>query len=138
MNRDFVIASHHRLASGFKDTLEFIAGKQNNLTILDAYVDGKPVDEKVVSIMNSFPQDDEVVIFTDMTAGSVNQKFFPFIKRDHTHLIAGANLPIILSLVLEPKKDYLPADKVKRLVQAAKNELKYVNDLELNSDKDDE
>lgn len=85
MQRHLIIASHDRLALGFKQTIEFISGKQNNLHILTAYTDNKPIESKVSEIMNEIDPKNEVIILTDMLAGSVNQKFFLYKNRPHTY-----------------------------------------------------
>lgn len=47
MKRLIVIASHNHMASGVQSTLEFIAGKQKNVKAIDAYTDGKAIEDTV-------------------------------------------------------------------------------------------
>lgn len=100
MKRLIVIASHNHMASGVQSTLEFIAGKQKNVKAIDAYTDGKAIEDTVKELFDSIDENTEVVVFTDMMAGSVNQKFFPYRTRPHTHIITGMNLPAVLARVL--------------------------------------
>lgn len=94
MKRVLVTASHHRMADGIKDTLAFVSGDAQETIALSAYVDNQPIEEAVENLMNGFDEEDEVVILTDLTAGSVNQQFFKYRNRPHTHIVSGMNLPL--------------------------------------------
>ena len=73
-----------------------------------------------------------------MTGGSVNQKFFQFRSRPHTHIVSGMNLPLAFGLAMEPADDYMTADQVRMIVENAKQEIKYINDISLDGDDEDE
>lgn len=138
MQRHLIIASHDRLALGFKQTIEFISGKQNNLHILTAYTDNKPIESKVSEIMNEIDPKNEVIILTDMLAGSVNQKFFLYKNRPHTHIVTGMNLPLALAFVMESSDGYLSESYVRNMVEQAREQLIYVNDIDTSLDSKDE
>ena len=89
--RRFVIGSHHLLAHGLRDTLEFLTCKENIIDI-SAYVDDTDAEEQIAQVFASIAPEDEVIIMTDMLGGSVNQKFCPYMT-EHRHLISGINLP---------------------------------------------
>jgi len=88
--------------------------------------------------MTSFDDETEVVVLTDMTAGSVNQKFFAFRNRPHTQIISGMNLPLALGVAMEPANDYLQTERIKSLIEQAQAEITYVNDIQPEIDDDDE
>ncbi|WP_100486726.1 PTS sugar transporter subunit IIA [Sporolactobacillus pectinivorans] len=136
--RKIIIASHNKLADGMKKTLEFISGPKKNCIALSAYVNNKPIEDEIAEIIKKVPAEDELIIFTDMLAGSVNQKFFPYQERPHTHIISGMNLPIILAIVLSPENDYLTEDRVRQLITEARDQLVYVNDIKAEVSDDDE
>lgn len=138
MKRHIVIASHGKLAEGMTKTLEFIASKQTQLTVLTAYTDNQPIEKQVEDLMSQFVAEDEVIIFTDMLAGSVNQKFFPYRSRPHTQIVTGMNLPVILAATMEPADKYLTPEKMRELIQQAREQLVYVNDISVEDDDDDE
>ena len=50
MKRRFLIATHSTLAEGFAKTLKFFAGDDIDVTYINAYVDGKPIDKKLILI----------------------------------------------------------------------------------------
>lgn len=138
MKRNVIIASHSNMATGLADTLNFLSGGVENLTAIAAYVDGKPIDEAIENAMANVEQDDELFILTDMTGGSVNQKFFDYRTRPHTHVVSGMNLPLALALALEPQGDYVTDDRVREIVAGAQQEIKYINDLSFEEDDEDE
>lgn len=133
-----MLASHHKMAEGLKDTLEFISGGVQETIALSAYVDNSPVEEAVADIMNRFDAEDEVVILTDLTAGSVNQKFFPYRGREHTHIISGMNLPLAFQIAMESQDEYISAEHMREIVETSKMEMRYVNDIADDGDEDDE
>ncbi|MBL3531750.1 PTS N-acetylglucosamine transporter subunit IIBC [Companilactobacillus zhachilii] len=140
MKRHYVIASHSTFSAGMANALRFFAGDDLELTVLTAYVDNKPIDEQVKDIFDNIPEEDEVIVLTDLMGGSVNQKFFPYIYRQHTHVITGMNLSLAMAIVMEPVNDYLSADRIREIVEEAKKQLTYVNDVasEQVGDDDDE
>ena len=47
MKRILVTASHHKMADGLKDTLNFVSGGVQETIALSAYLDNQPVEEAV-------------------------------------------------------------------------------------------
>ena len=54
MKRVLITASHHKMADGLKDTLNFVSGGIQETIALSAYVDNRPVEEAVDELMKSF------------------------------------------------------------------------------------
>ena len=138
MKRILVTASHHRMAEGLKDTLAFVSGGAQETIALSAYVDNQPIEEAVETLMNGFADEDEVVILTDLTSGSVNQQFFKYRNRPHTHIISGMNLPLAFQIAMEDQDDYISVERMREIVEESKNEMKYVNDITDDGDEEDE
>lgn len=118
-----IIASHHRLASGMADTIQFLSGKQD-IIVLDAYVDSTEITSDVDDLMNSV-KDEEVFIFTDMLGGSVTQYFAPY-ANEHIHIICGMNLPLILSFVLM-NKEKISVEEIEAIIKDSKESIIYIN-----------
>ena len=138
IKRHIVIASHSTLAEGMANSLKFFEGDSLKLTVLSAYVDNKPIEGQIEEIFNQFDKNDEVVVLTDLLGGSVNQKFFPYISRPHTHGITGMNLSLAMAITMEPVDGYLTSEKIQSIVSEAQNQVKYVNELAADSSEDDE
>ena len=138
MDRKIVIASHHAMAKGIEDTLKYLTHTDLDVCVLCAYMENKKIDSEVANVMSKFKKEDEVFIFTDIASGSVNQKFYKYINRPHTHIIAGMNLPIIMSVALNNSQEYFSEEIIKKLVNQVKDSLVYVNLSNKNMDKEDE
>lgn len=138
MKRTFVIASHSTLAGGMTAALKFFAGDQLNIIELNAYLDNAPIVETIENIFAERAADEEVIVLTDLLAGSVNQNFFPYVKRAHTHVITGMNMSLGLQLVLESADDYLTASRIHELVLEAQKQIVYMNEFAAEVDEDDE
>lgn len=137
--RRFIFASHHKLAYGLKDTVDFLTGATKTIYDINAYLDDetKDIDTVVAELFASFDDEDEVVVLVDMMGGSVYQKFYPYMS-DKVHIICGMNLPMALSFVLVPEDECLTAEKVEQVLMDCKNQLVYVNKIAVSVDEDDE
>lgn len=137
--RRFIFASHHKLAYGLKDTVDFLTGATKTIYDINAYLDDetKDIDTVVAELFASFDDEDEVVVLVDMMGGSVYQKFYPYMS-DKVHVICGMNLPMALSLVLAPEEECLTSEKVEQVLMDCKNQLVYVNKMAASVDEDDE
>lgn len=137
--RRFIFASHHKLAYGLKDTVDFLTGATKIIYDINAYLDDetKDIDTVVAELFASFDDEDEVVVLVDMMGGSVYQKFYPYIS-EKVHVICGMNLPMALSLVLAPEDERLTSEKVEQVLMDCKNQLVYANKMAASVDEDDE
>lgn len=138
MSRYLIFASHRTLSEGMANALRFFAGDNLKIKVLTAYMDNKPIEDQIKALFNDIKPSDEVVVMTDILAGSVNQKFLPYLRRPNTHIFSGINLPLALGLAMEPDDKLLKPEKIAQLVQEAKNQLVYVNSLNINGDVDEE
>lgn len=137
--RRFIFASHHKLAYGLKDTVDFLTAATKTVYDINAYLDDetKDIDTVVAELFASFDDEDEVVVLVDMMGGSVYQKFYPYMS-DKVHIICGMNLPMALSFVLAPEDECLTSEKVEQVLMDCKNQLVYVNKMTASVDEDDE
>lgn len=137
--RRFIFASHHKLAYGLKDTVDFLTGATKIIYDINAYLDDetKDIDTVVAELFASFDDEDEVVVLVDMMGGSVYQKFYPYMS-EKVHVICGMNLPMALSLVLAPEDERLTSEKVEQVLMDCKNQLVYVDKMAVSVDEDDE
>lgn len=137
--RRFIFASHHKLAYGLKDTVDFLTGSTKTIYDINAYLDDetKDIDTVVAELFASFDDEDEVVVLVDMMGGSVYQKFYPYMS-DKVHVICGMNLPMALSFVLAPEDECLTSEDVEEMLMECKSQLVYVNKMAASVDEDDE
>ena len=102
MNK-ILLASHGPLANGMKKTAEFLMGQNENVETLSAYVDeqSKDLPAMVEKWMNERNPEDQWVVITDIFGGSINNEFMIRAQEGGYWLIAGMNLPLVLSLWYE-------------------------------------
>ena len=139
MMKKIIIASHHKLASGFKDTLEYIVPNTVEVLDINAYIDTDTIENEMVSFFEKFDKDEQIFVFTDLLGGSVNQEFVKYINIRNVELIAGMNLPLILSISLAISEgSQLSSEEIQSLVEESKQQIVYVNEYISQQDLDDD
>lgn len=136
--RHYLLISHGTLAEGLKSSVELIAGKQENLYFINAYINKSTnIPQEVSKIIDQhLTQDDELLVFTDILGGSVNNSITEFIQNPQVHIITGMNLPLILNILLEDN-DNISAD-IESSLELAKENMCYYNKYIQNSVMSDE
>lgn len=135
--RHILIATHGLLASGARSTMEFLIGNVDNVDYITAYVDGqKPINEQIEEYFAKIPQEDEVVIFTDIKGGSVNQKMIPYCVRENTFLVSGFNLAVLIEVTMTPEK--LTNEFLKAKIEEAREQLCLVEIEKNNTEENDD
>lgn len=134
--KKILIATHGNLASGAKSTLELLVGNIVDITCIDAYVDP---DENLIDILENYfskiDDDDDVIVFTDIKGGSVNQKIIQYTMKPNIFLITGFNLPILLELAIMDKK--ITVENLEEMIGICKNQLELIKiDMKRESDDD--
>ncbi|MBN8855630.1 MAG: hypothetical protein BGO55_23370 [Sphingobacteriales bacterium 50-39] len=135
--RKFLIATHGTFAQGLRSSLDVIAGAQENVYFIQAYLDNMDSiqDELETLLKNKGPQE-EWVIFTDLLGGSITNQVVRYASGEHVHIIAGVNLPLLLELVLTDPS--IPVEAViEDILIKAREQMVYVNKLlQSNNDPD--
>ncbi len=124
MKRKILIATHGKLASGFKDALKIIIGDNENITVLNAFSQVENPKDEIKSFLENLTKEDELVVFTDLMGGSVNQMFMQYLHKYNMHLITGINLPLLCQLMLS---ENITEQVILDSIEMAKTEIKYVN-----------
>lgn len=123
-----IIASHHHLATGMKDTIEYLIPSVASIDVIAAYIDNKPIEEEVATLLDSYPVDEKVLVFTDLLGGSVNQAMAKYLTTRDLYIVTGMNLPVIMTLLLSIANEELSDELIRESIEDAKNQLVYVND----------
>lgn len=123
--KQILIATHGKMASGIRYTLELVVGKMAEITTMDAYVNPEDDVEKMLQDYFSKHEGDRIYAFTDMKGGSVNQKLMLYADRPEVTLITGLNLPILLQVALAGEE--LTDQEIDSFVEAARQELQVIS-----------
>lgn len=132
--RQVILASHHKFAQGLADTLEFL-GAKCDFYVICAYVDDTPLEPQVETVFDAISPDDEVLVLTDILAGSVNQKFLPYVA-PNVFVVAGVNVVLAMELCLAPAP--LTAEGIQNAIDMAGQSIKLLNTIQVEDDEDDE
>ncbi|MEG0564100.1 PTS sugar transporter subunit IIA [Anaerorhabdus sp.] len=120
----YVIATHGKMASGIKNTIEMLIGKNENIFAIDAYIKDQNFENDFDELVNSFDNDEQIFIFTDICSGSVNQIVSAHVN-SNIKVICGMNLPVVIEIVLRDKE--LSDNEIQEIVNLSKNQIIYLN-----------
>ena len=127
--KKIIIASHQYLAQGLKSTLEYNVPNTVEVIDINAYIENISVENQILTSLEQCNEEEQIFVFTDLLGGSVNQGFIEKITKYNIELIAGANLPIIMTIVLKLGEQDLTKDEIREAIEEARDQLVYVNDL---------
>ena len=137
--RKIILASHHLMAEGLKDTLQYIGSSLDHIEAVCAYMDNIPVEQQLKNAIGKIDKNDEYIIFTDMLGGSVNQEAIKYLQYPNVYIITGMSLPIVLSIVLSLSSyDKVDETVIRSAIEDAKQQTVFVNDVVRNLEADDE
>ena len=140
----YLIATHGTLADGYKSSVGVLMGQEiaDHIMTINSFVEGGTKDPKtaIETACNSVGNDDQLIVFTDLMYGSVNQLMFPFAERHNIFIITGINLPLLCEVI--SKMSFVPdaqanESDILELIEKSKNEIKYVKN-EISNSSDDQ
>jgi mannose/fructose-specific phosphotransferase system component IIA len=127
--RKFLIATHGAFAQGIRSSLDVIIGETENLFLIGAYLDQNiSVEDELIPILDQITGDDELIIFTDLLGGSVNNIMIREALRQNVHLVSGFNLPLLIEIILADA-DTPVEEVIASAILNAKEQMAYVNKL---------
>ena len=121
--KKIMIATHARLASGFVSAIELLISCSKDIEVIDAYIDGTDITDRICRFISSIQPDDTGIIFTDLKCGSVNQRVLNLMPAEAKNIfvITGVNLPLILEVVLTDT--VIDTDYLNEVIEMARKEL---------------
>ncbi|MEP7322558.1 MAG: hypothetical protein ABI761_11595 [Saprospiraceae bacterium] len=127
--RKFLITGHGNFSSGIKSSLDLILGKTEHVSVIDAYVDGNnSIEERLYDFLNGVNVDDEVIVFTDLTGGSITNQVLRHALHENVHVVSGMNLPLLIEIIMADEGS--PVEEViENAIGNARDQINYVNKL---------
>ena len=121
-----LIATHGKMASGIKSTVELLIGQMAEITTIDAYVDPEvDIVQQMKAFFENKKEGEQVFVFTDLQGGSVNQKLISYSKDPEVILITGFNLAVLLSVIMAGDK--VTQEDVEGYIDEAREQLKVIS-----------
>ncbi|MDN5287609.1 MAG: hypothetical protein JWR38_3883 [Mucilaginibacter sp.] len=127
--RKFLIATHGAFAKGVQSSLDMIIGETDNVFLIQAYLDENvSVEDELATVLTNVTPEDELIIFTDLLGGSVNNIMLREALKSNVHIVSGFNLPLLIEIILGDTDT--PANEViESAITNAKEQMIYVNKL---------
>lgn len=122
----FIIATHGYLADGYVSSIQVLT-KKDNIFAINAYVGENDAAQQLKALMESFAEQEEIIIFTDLMYGSMTQAVSPYLNRDNVRCITGINLPLILEFILTTST--IDDAYIEYTIQEAQKQMVFVNHL---------
>ena len=130
-----MLASHGNLAAGMLSSAEMVFGKQDNVSVICAYVDGEDdVSTRIKGFIDSIAPDDSSIIF----GGSVNNEFMKYISNPQIRLIAGMNLALVITAMSISEMKNNAAEVEEELLGIADSVINFCSRTGIDSLEDDE
>ncbi|MFV0479066.1 MAG: PTS sugar transporter subunit IIA [Anaerorhabdus sp.] len=117
------LASHGKLASGVKSSLNILLGNSDKVTVFDAYLDDRNVAAEVEKFYETVSEYEEVLLLSDLYGGSVNQVLFACLQRENTRLVAGVNLAFVLEVAI---REAISDEELSEIVNQSREMLRIV------------
>lgn len=134
--RRYLIISHNKLAEGMRNAVEFFTGANKELYFINCYIDNEPVNDKLKRFTQTLNENDELVIFTDLIGGSVNQEAIKLLGNEKIHVISGFNLALVLEVLLLDNSSKL-SEQIPLIVEKAKKNICYMNTYKFEMEDED-
>lgn len=127
------LSSHGHFASGLKSSLDILIGNSDVVTVFDAYIDEKIVQEQLELFYETVKEDDQILLLSDLYGGSVNQVMATYLDRPNTTLVAGVNLAFVLEVATKEK---ISEEELEIIIKQSRNALKQVKLEEIGDEED--
>ncbi|TDW16388.1 fructoselysine and glucoselysine-specific PTS system IIA component [Breznakia blatticola] len=135
--RHYIIASHGTFAKGIYESIKIIIGEQENVTIINGYVEDTNIEKQVKDAFDSIADDAEIIALTDVFGGSVNNEFMKYVGKENYYLVTGMNLPLLMQIFLaDPSVDI--ATTLDQITSSVDTAPKFCNKLFEDVNDDDE
>jgi len=125
--RNYYVITHGAMAIGLAETIKMLIGDKKSITPIAAYLGDLSLEEEVINVVEDIESGIEVIVFTDISHGSVNQYFVPFLKYANFHLITGINLAIVLSVMLLDSDVPISKESILSEVAFSREQIIYMN-----------
>lgn len=127
--RKFLIATHGAFAKGIKSSLDIIIGETDNVFLIQAYLDENIiVEDELAAVLTNITNTDELIIFTDLLGGSVNNIMLREALKENVHIVSGFNLPLVIEIMMGDT-DTPVIEVIESAINNAKEQMVYVNKL---------
>ena len=126
-----IVVSHGSYARGLVDTVQMIAGKQEDLEALGLEPE-ESVDtlkEKIRQSIEQASQEEEILILTDIFYGSPFNTVISLMPEYDLYHVTGINLPLMMEVIMGRISGKHAEEICKELLKAAPDTVRDVREL---------
>ena len=126
-----IVVSHGSYARGLVDTVQMIAGKQEDLEAfgLEPEESVDTLKEKIRQIIEQASQEEEILILTDIFYGSPFNTVISLMPEYDLYHVTGINLPLMMEVIMGRISGKHAEEICKELLKAAPDTVRDVREL---------
>ena len=126
-----IVVSHGSYARGLVDTVQMIAGKQEDLEAfgLESEESVDTLKEKIRQSIEQASQEEEILILTDIFYGSPFNTVISLMPEYDLYHVTGINLPLMMEVIMGRISGKHAEEICKELLKAAPETVKDVREL---------
>ena len=126
-----IVVSHGSYARGLVDTVQMIAGKQEDLEAfgLESEESVDTLKEKIRQSIEQASQEEEILILTDIFYGSPFNTVISLMPEYDLYHVTGINLPLMMEVIMGRISGKHAEEICKELLKAAPNTVRDVREL---------
>ena len=126
-----IVVSHGSYARGLVDTVQMIAGKQEDLEAfgLESEESVDTLKEKIRQSIEQASQEEEILILTDIFYGSPFNTVIPLMPEYDLYHVTGINLPLMMEVIMGRISGKHAEEICKELLKAAPDTVRDVREL---------
>ena len=126
-----IVVSHGSYARGLVDTIQMIAGKQEDLEAfgLESEESVDTLKEKIRQSIEQASQEEEILILTDIFYGSPFNTVISLMPEYDLYHVTGINLPLMMEVIMGRISGKHAEEICKELLKAAPDTVRDVREL---------
>ena len=126
-----IVVSHGSYARGLVDTVQMIAGKQEDLEAfgLESEESVDTLKEKIRQSIEQASQEEEILIITDIFYGSPFNTVISLMPEYDLYHVTGINLPLMMEVIMGRISGKHAEEICKELLKAAPDTVRDVREL---------
>lgn len=126
-----IVVSHGSYARGLVDTVQMIAGKQEDLEAfgLESEESVDTLTEKIRQSIEQASQEEEILILTDIFYGSPFNTVISLMPEYDLYHVTGINLPLMMEVIMGRISGKHAEEICKELLKAAPDTVRDVREL---------
>lgn len=126
-----IVVSHGSYARGLVDTVQMIAGKQEDLEAfgLEPEESVDTLKEKIRQSIEQASQEEEILILTDIFYGSPFNTVISLMPEYDLYHVTGINLPLMMEVIMGRISGKHAEEICKELLKAAQDTVRDVREL---------